>query len=122
MGIDIKICGLIYQHDLCLYTKPAYYLALRELCLLLLFNIRWKTISVDFVVELLESMVFDIMIIVIDSVSKRTHFISIHITITVESTTKLFLYNVWKLHSIPTLPRNYTIFWRLKLHFLQLSY
>jgi len=35
---------------------------------------------------------------VIDSVSKRVHFIPTHTTVTVEGAARLFLYHVWKLH------------------------
>jgi len=38
---------------------------------------------------------------VVDSVSKRAHFILMHMTVTVEGTARLFLHQVWKLHSLP---------------------
>jgi len=34
-----------------------------------------------------------------DSMLKRAHFISTHITVT--KATRLFLYNIWKLHRLP---------------------
>ena len=37
---------------------------------------------------------FDIVITVIDSVSKKTHFILIYITITTKSAIRSFLYNI----------------------------
>ena len=55
-------------------------------------NIRWKTISIDFVIELPESIEFDIVIIVVNSVSKRAHFISTHTIVTIENATRLFLH------------------------------
>ena len=39
---------------------------------------------------------------VIDSVSKTANFIPIHIIITIERIAWLFLYYVWKLHSLLT--------------------
>ena len=38
---------------------------------------------------------------VVDSVSKRVHFIPMHTTVTVEEVARLFLHHVWKLHSLP---------------------
>ena len=52
------------------------------------------TISVDFVVKLSEFTGFDIIIIVIYSVSKRTHFISMHTMITTENATRFLLHNI----------------------------
>ena len=38
---------------------------------------------------------------VIDSVSKRVHFVPTYTTVTVEEAARLFLHHVWKLHSLP---------------------
>jgi len=38
---------------------------------------------------------------VIDSVSKRVHFVPTHTMVTVEGAARLFLHHVWKLHSLP---------------------
>jgi len=58
-------------------------------------------LSVDFIVELLESSRHDAIMTVIDSVSKRVHFIPTHTIVTAEETARLFLYYIWKLHSLP---------------------
>ena len=84
----------VNTYNLYLYTKLIHWLPLGKLYLLLLLNVRWKTISIDFIVELPNSIGFDIVITVIYSVSKRTHFISIHITVTVKGSVRLFLHNV----------------------------
>ena len=52
-------------------------------------------------VELPESSGHDAVITVIDSVSKRVHFILTHTTVTVEGVARLFLYHIWKLHGLP---------------------
>ena len=57
-------------------------------------NIRWKTMNINFIVKLLEFIIFDIVMTVIDSVSKKTHFILIYITITTKSAIRSFLYNI----------------------------
>jgi len=38
---------------------------------------------------------------VMDTVSKRVHFIPMHMTVTAERAARLFLYYVWKLHNLP---------------------
>ena len=59
------------------FKKILLTFALYKLCLT-------KTISINFIVELLEFIKFDIVIIVVDLVSKTVYFISIHITITIK--------------------------------------
>jgi len=58
-------------------------------------------LSVDFVVELPLSSEHDAVMTVMDSVSKRAHFIPMHTTVTVEGVARLFLHQVWKLHGLP---------------------
>jgi len=57
---------------------------------------------VDFVVELPLSSGYDAVMTVVDSVSKRAHFIPTHTTVTAEGVARLFLHQVWKLHGLPT--------------------
>ena len=54
----------------------------------------------DFVVELPLSSRHDAVMTVMDSVSKRAYFIPTHMTVTVEGVARLFLHQVWKLHSL----------------------
>jgi len=61
----------------------------------------WDTLSVDFVVELLESFRHDAVMTVMDAVSKRVHFIPMHMTVTAEGAARLFLHYIWKLHGLP---------------------
>ena len=58
-------------------------------------------LSIDFVVELLESSRHDAVITVMDSVSKRVHFVLTHTMVTVEGAARLFLHYVWKLYGLP---------------------
>ena len=59
-------------------------------------------LSVDFVVELPLSSGHDAVMTVVDSVSKRAHFIPTHTTVTAEGAARLFLHQVWKLHDLLT--------------------
>ena len=40
------------------------------------------------------------IIMVVDSVSKKAYFVSIYTTVTVKYTARLFLHHTWKLHSL----------------------
>jgi hypothetical protein len=61
----------------------------------------WDMISVDFIVELLESHGYDAIMCVVDSLTKRVHFIPTHTTINAEGTALLFLKEVQKHHGTP---------------------
>jgi len=87
--------------DLCLWIKPWRHSPVGELQPLSVLDTQWDTLSVDFMVELPESFGHNAIITVVDSVSKRVHFILAHMTVTVEEATRLFLHHVWKLHSLP---------------------
>jgi hypothetical protein len=65
-------------------------------------NEQWKMISVDFIVELPEAHGYDTVMVAVDSVGKRAHFIQTHTTITTQGAAELFLQNVWKLHGLPS--------------------
>ena len=58
-------------------------------------------LSVNFVVKLLEFSRHDAVMTVVDSVSKRVHFILTHTTVTAEGAARLFLHHVWKLYGLP---------------------
>jgi len=70
--------------DLCLQTKPWRHSLVGELQPLSVPDAQWDTLSVDFVVELLESSRHDAVMTVMDAVSKRVHFIPMHTMVTVE--------------------------------------
>jgi len=58
-------------------------------------------LSVDFVMELPLSSGCDVVITVVDSVSKRAYFIPTHTMVTAEEAARLFLHQVWKLYGLP---------------------
>ena len=73
---------------------------IRELSLLPTPESYWDTISVDFIVKLPESHGYDMIMNVVDSVSKVSHFILTHTMITALSMAHLFLTHIWKLHGL----------------------
>ena len=61
---------------------------------------RWNVISVDFIIELPDAHGYDTIMNIIDTVTKRAHFIPTHMTITTEGAALLFLRDVWKHHRL----------------------
>jgi len=90
----------VSTYDLCLRTKPIKQALVGELHSLQVLDLRWDTLSVDFVMELPLSSGHDAVMTVVDSVSKRAHFIPTHTTVTAEGTAWLFLHQVWKFHGL----------------------
>jgi hypothetical protein len=60
-------------------------------------------VSVDFITKLPDSHGFDTSMVVVDSVSKQSHFIPTHTMVTALGSARLYLQNVWKLHGLPRL-------------------
>jgi hypothetical protein len=61
--------------NLCLQMKAQCHLPKGELQPLLVPEGHWETISVDFIIELLESGGYDTIMVVVDSAGKQSHFI-----------------------------------------------
>jgi hypothetical protein len=95
IGTYVKHC------DLCKRTKVQHQQPIGELHPSETPEAPWDMISVNFIVELLESHGYDAIMCVIDSLTKRTYFIPMHTTINVKGTAFLFLKVVWKHHRTP---------------------
>ena len=88
------------SHDICLHTKAQWHLPVRELSPLPTPESHWDTISIDFIVELPESDGYNMIMNVVDSISKVSHFILTHTTITALGAACLFLMHIWTLHRL----------------------
>jgi hypothetical protein len=88
--------------DMCLRTKAIRQPPIGQLHPLETPLQRWEQVSVDFIVELPDSHGFDAVMNVVDTLSKRAHFIPTHTTISAEGAARLYLQHVWKLHGLPT--------------------
>ena len=77
--------------DMCLWTKSVCQPLTRELHPLPIPDALWDMISMDFIVELPESNRKDVMMVVVDSVTKRSHFISMVTTLSAARTVQLYL-------------------------------
>ena len=87
--------------DLCLQTKVQHQKPTGELHPLPVPEECWDVMSVDFIVELPESGGYDAIMVVIDSVGKRAHFMETVTTITAAGAANLYLRHVWKHHGLP---------------------
>ena len=87
--------------DMCLRTKSFRRPPTGELHPLPVPDAPWDTISVDFIVELPESAGYDSIMVTVDSVTKRAHFIPTVTTLSAAGTAQLFLQHVWKHHGLP---------------------
>jgi len=87
--------------DMCLQTKSFRRPPIGELHPFPIPSAPWDTISVDFIVELPQSAGHDSIIVIVDSVTKRAHFVSTVTMISAARATHLFLNHVWKHHGLP---------------------
>jgi hypothetical protein len=95
IGIYVKHCNLCNQ------TKVQRQRPIGELHPSETPEAPWETISVGFIVELPESHGYDAIMCVINSLTKRAHFIPMHTTLNAEGTALLFFKEVWKHHGTP---------------------
>lgn len=88
--------------DLCQRVKPRTHAPYGPLKPLSTPDRKWTHISYDFITGLPECEGKDGILVVVDRFSKGAHFIPCKIEgLTAESTARLFLDNVWKLHGTP---------------------
>jgi hypothetical protein len=87
--------------NMCLCTKAQRHKPFSELHPLPIPKERWDVVSVDFITELPILHGFDAAMVVVDSVSKRSHFIPTYTTIMALGVARIYLHNIWKLHGLP---------------------
>ena len=61
----------------------------------------WQIISVDLIMELPQSHSYNSILVAVDRLSKRAHFIATTSDFTSLRVTRLFQDGVWKLHRLP---------------------
>jgi hypothetical protein len=86
---------------MCLRTKIQRRAPAGELRPLPIPEERWEELTVDFIVELPESGGYDAVMVSVDRLSKRAHFIPTNTTVTALGTARLFLHHIWRHHGFP---------------------
>ena len=84
--------------DMCLRTKASWQSPVRELHPLPIPDTLWDTISVDFIVELLESKEKDAVMVVVDSVTECGHFVDTVTTLSAVGMARFYVQHIWKHH------------------------
>ena len=87
--------------DMCLQTKSIFQPPSGQLHPLLIPDALWDNVSVDFIVELPESHGKDVIMVVVNSITKRSRFISTVTTLLATGTAQLYLQHIWKHHGLP---------------------
>ena len=87
--------------DMCLWTKSIHQLPSREIHPLPIPDAPWDTASVNFIMELLESNRKNAIMVVVGSMTKRSHFMSTVTTLSATGTAQLYLQHIWKHHGLP---------------------
>ena len=87
--------------DMCLCTKVSCQPPARELNPLPILDAPCDTISVDFIVELPESEGKDMIMVVVDLVTKCGHFVDMVTTLSAARTARLYVQHIWKHHGLP---------------------
>ena len=87
--------------NMCLCTKSICQPPFGELHPLPIPNSPWDTVSIDFIVKLPESNGKDAIMVVVDSVTKCSHFVSTTTTLTAIGTAQVYLCHIWKHHGLP---------------------
>ena len=85
---------------MCLWTKPSHQVPIDELHPLPTPNNRWSVVSVDFISELPNDHGYDTILVAMNSVRKRAHFIPTTTTCSALGVANLYWKNIWKLHSL----------------------
>src|SRR5271168_4927045 len=87
--------------DMCLRMKAPRQPPMGELHPLPVPDSPWDVISVDFISELPEANGKDCIMVVVDSVTKCSHFINTITTISAIGSARLYIKHVWKHHGLP---------------------
>jgi len=83
-----------------MWSKPQYYKLYESLKQLPISERLWNSISIDFIEKLLLSSGFDIILVIVDWLTKQVIFIPAHDTIMSVDLACLFVLHVFSKHSV----------------------
>jgi Integrase core domain len=80
----------------CVHTKTLRQPPIGKLHPLPVPDAPWDVVSVDFISKLPEANGKDCVMVAVDSITKRSHFVDTNTTISASSSTRLYVKHVWK--------------------------
>ena len=86
----------------CQWMKSSHHAPYGELVPLNIPQRNWDEISMDFITNLPLSHLYDLILIVVDSLTKQAHFVPTHKTLNAPRLAQLFIMNIFKLHGFPS--------------------
>eukprot|EP00736_Rhodelphis_marinus_P011688 Rmarinus@m.20211 len=102
-GLYRDVTKLVNSCDICQRVKPSQRKRPGLLQPLPIPRERWQSVSLDFITQLPPSgkLAFDTILVVVDRLSKRAHFLPCHATDAASDVARLYFGSIVKLHGIP---------------------
>ena len=100
-GIRAFVNWYIRTCDTCVWNKTPWLRRHGQLQPLPIPPGPWKSVSMNFIVELPQSQGYDVIYVYVDRFTKMAHFIPINSNVTAEQTADLYLRNIFKNHGLP---------------------
>ena len=101
LGMSTYMKNYVSRCDQCAHFKGSNTVPPGKLQPLDIPNMPWIDVSVDFITDLPLSNGYDSILVIVDHFSKEVEFIPHNKTVTALETAKLYLFHVWKDHSLP---------------------
>ena len=126
-GLGKTVEDYVKSCDTCARAKPPHHKPHGLLHPLDIPNGPWQSVSMDFITGLPVSRGFDAILVVVDRLTKMSHFIACHTTVTADQTAQLYINNVVRLHGLPMDivsdrgPQFTSKFWRSLLNTMEIK-
>lgn len=101
-GMKSAIRSFVQSYTVCLQAKPDHAKYPGLLVPLPIPSESWQVISMDFIEGLPRSSHANCILVVVDKFSKFAHFLPLLHPFTAASVAKIFLYNIYRLHGMPS--------------------
>ena len=100
-GVSQDVQCYVCSCDLCQRNKATQHAPYGDLNPLEIPTRNWESISMDFITDLPPSHAFDTLLVVVDRLSKQSHFIPMIQSLDAPGLTQLYVSSIFKLHGLP---------------------
>jgi len=100
-GVNRKIKRYVKGYNACQWNKNCMQVPIEKLIPNSILEKPWSHILADFITKLPLAQGYDLILVVVDRLTKMVHFIPTTEKTTAGGLARLFRNNVWKLHSLP---------------------